>query len=51
MSLSIIEALVILLSLGVALGLLRRVGLREVMLLLGDALLPLGGDTRSDQER
>jgi hypothetical protein len=47
----IIEVLVILLGLAVALRLLRRVGLRAVMLLLGDALLPLAGNTRPDQER
>lgn len=51
MSLQFIEALVILLGLGMALRLLRRVGLRAVMLVLGDALLPLGGDARPDEER
>ena len=51
MSLPVIETIVILLGFGLAPGLLRRVGLRAVMLLLGDALLPLGGNTRSDQDR
>jgi len=51
MSLSVIEALVILLGLGLALRLLRQVGLRAVMLLIGDALLPLGGNPPPDQER
>jgi hypothetical protein len=51
MSLPAIETAVILLGLGMLIGLCRRVGPRDVMRLLGDALLPFGGNARSGRGR
>jgi hypothetical protein len=51
MSLLIIDTVLILLGLGALIGLCRRVGLREVMHLLGGSLLPFSGRTRPVRRR
>jgi hypothetical protein len=51
MSLFIIEAVLVVLGLGALIGLCRRVGLREVMHLLGGSLLPFSGRARPERRR
>jgi hypothetical protein len=51
MVLTILETAVMLLGLGALIGLCRRVGPRDVMLLIGDALLPFGGHAWPERKR
>jgi hypothetical protein len=50
MSLLLIETALVLFGLGVLIGLCRRANLREVTRLLGAALTPFGGHSRSNRD-